>query len=92
MLASSLSKIIFLQAHQILERHLVVANTAYTMMDIKRMTHSGPVVLHTVRDKLELQLQEKANGVYNNNNKLIKVIQKKGKWERFYLWTDFDFG
>lgn len=51
-------------AHQILERHLVVANTAYTMMDIKRMTHSGPVTLHTVRDKLELQLQEKANGYY----------------------------
>ncbi|XP_034247789.1 fasciclin-1 isoform X2 [Thrips palmi] len=51
-------------AHQILERHLVVASTAYTMMDIKRMTHSGPVTLHTVRDKLELQLQEKANGYY----------------------------
>ncbi|KAK3931151.1 Fasciclin-1 [Frankliniella fusca] len=51
-------------AHQILERHLVVANTAYTMMDIKRMTHNGPVVLHTVRDRLELQLQEKANGYY----------------------------
>ena len=34
------------------------------MLDIKRMTRSGPIVLHTVRDKLELQLQEKANGIY----------------------------
>ena len=51
-------------AHQILERHLVSAPAAYTMLDIKRMTHSGPIVLHTVRDKLELQLQEKANGYY----------------------------
>ncbi|XP_052121973.1 fasciclin-1, partial [Frankliniella occidentalis] len=59
-------------AHQILERHLVVANTAYTMLDIKRMTHNGPVVLHTVRDKLELQLQEKANGATNGTGYYLK--------------------
>lgn len=60
------------QAHQILERHLVSAPTAYTMLDLKRMTRGDvPVTLHTVRDKLEIVLQEKANGDYF----LIKILK-----------------
>jgi hypothetical protein len=45
------------QARQILERHLVVADRAYTMADLKEMSNDT-VLLPTVRDHLKLKIKE----------------------------------
>jgi hypothetical protein len=45
------------QVRQILERHLVVSDRAYTMADLKEMANDT-VVLPTVRDHLRLKVKE----------------------------------
>jgi hypothetical protein len=46
------------QVRQILERHLVVADRAYTMADLKQLANDTVVVLPTVRDHLKLRIKE----------------------------------
>ncbi|XP_076287773.1 fasciclin 1 Fas1 domain-containing isoform X2 [Lasioglossum baleicum] len=50
---------------QILERHLVIANEAYTMAKLKEMKHNESIILPTVRDSLKIRVRE-AN---ENDNK-----------------------
>ena len=45
------------QVRQILERHLVVSDRAFTMADLKEMANDT-VVLQTVRDHLRLKVKE----------------------------------
>jgi hypothetical protein len=45
------------QVRQILERHLVVSDRAYTMADLKQLANDT-VVLPTVRDHLKLRIKE----------------------------------
>ncbi|XP_076656485.1 fasciclin 1 Fas1 domain-containing isoform X1 [Halictus rubicundus] len=50
---------------QILERHLVIANEAYTMAKLKEMKHNDSIILPTVRDNLKIRVRE----VNDNDNK-----------------------
>jgi hypothetical protein len=56
------------QVRQILERHLVVADRAYTMADLKQLANDT-VVLPTVRDHLKLRVKEsdksKLNAIFD---------------------------
>lgn len=45
------------QVRQILERHLVVSDRAYTMAELKQLANDT-VVLPTVRDHLKLRIKE----------------------------------
>lgn len=49
------------QVRQILERHLVVSDRAYTMADLKEMANDTEV-LPTVRDHLKLKIKESDRG------------------------------
>ena len=54
------------QTTQILERHLVVADKAYTMSQLKAMTHNGTISLSTVRDTLVLRVRESDGSEYKS--------------------------
>ncbi|XP_076395949.1 fasciclin 1 Fas1 domain-containing isoform X3 [Megachile rotundata] len=43
---------------QILERHLVVADEAYTMAKLKEMAHNDTIILPAARDSLKLRIRE----------------------------------
>ncbi|XP_078040746.1 fasciclin 1 Fas1 domain-containing isoform X2 [Augochlora pura] len=43
---------------QILERHLVIANEAYTMAKLREMKQNDSIILTTVRDSLKLRVRE----------------------------------
>ncbi|KAF3428381.1 hypothetical protein E2986_08590 [Frieseomelitta varia] len=43
---------------QILERHLVIADEAYTMAKLKEMKHNDTIVLPAARDSLKLRVRE----------------------------------
>ncbi|XP_076682285.1 fasciclin 1 Fas1 domain-containing isoform X3 [Andrena cerasifolii] len=60
---------------QILERHLVIANEAYTMAKLKEMKHNDTIVLTAVRDSLKLRVRE-----YSESYQ----IEWEGKWIRVY--------
>lgn len=50
------------QTKQILERHLVISDRAYTMADIKHLTNDTlGVLLPTLRDSLRLRIRESDN-------------------------------
>ncbi|XP_077294817.1 fasciclin 1 Fas1 domain-containing isoform X2 [Arctopsyche grandis] len=50
---------------QILERHLVISDRAYTMADIKHLTNDTlGVLLPTMRDSLRLRIRESDNSYY----------------------------
>ncbi|XP_076287774.1 fasciclin 1 Fas1 domain-containing isoform X3 [Lasioglossum baleicum] len=61
---------------QILERHLVIANEAYTMAKLKEMKHNESIILPTVRDSLKIRVRE-ANEMYQIqwNNMHIRVFR-----------------
>ncbi|XP_012283312.1 fasciclin-1 isoform X2 [Orussus abietinus] len=52
------------QSKQILERHLVVADQAYKMSQLKAMSHNGSVALTSVRDNLKLRVRELDDSYY----------------------------
>jgi hypothetical protein len=54
------------QVRQILERHLVVADRAYTMADLKQIANDT-VVLPTVRDHLKLRIKESDKSKLNSS-------------------------
>nr|CAD7574498.1 unnamed protein product [Timema californicum] len=57
---------------QILERHLVVADRAYTMLDLKRIANgNGSIALPTVRDHLKLRIKESDKSYY---------VEWQGEW------------
>ena len=60
---------------QILERHLVIANDAYTMAKLKEMQHNDTIVLTAVRDSLKLRVREQSESYQ---------IEWEGKWIRVY--------
>lgn len=55
---------------QILERHLVVADRAYTMAELKRLANDT-VVLPTIRDHLKLRIKESDKSYY---------VEWQGEW------------
>ncbi|XP_076656486.1 fasciclin 1 Fas1 domain-containing isoform X2 [Halictus rubicundus] len=61
---------------QILERHLVIANEAYTMAKLKEMKHNDSIILPTVRDNLKIRVRE-VNDIYQIqwNNLQIRVFR-----------------
>lgn len=61
---------------QILERHLVIANEAYTMAKLKEMKHNESIDLPAVRDHLKIRVRE-ANEMYQIqwNNLHIRVFR-----------------
>ncbi|XP_023702117.1 fasciclin-1 isoform X3 [Cryptotermes secundus] len=59
---------------QILERHLVVADRAYTMADLKHLANDT-VVLPTVRDHLKLRVKESDKSYY---------VEWQGEWIHVY--------
>nr|XP_012136006.1 PREDICTED: fasciclin-1 isoform X2 [Megachile rotundata] len=48
---------------QILERHLVVADEAYTMAKLKEMAHNDTIILPAARDSLKLRIREHPESV-----------------------------
>ncbi|XP_015431057.1 PREDICTED: fasciclin-1 [Dufourea novaeangliae] len=56
------------QTKQILERHLVIANEAFTMAKLKEMKHNGTIILPAARDSLKLRVREHSeNDKYDEN-------------------------
>lgn len=54
-----------LQSKNLLERHLVIADHAYTMKDLVQLSlESNSVVLPTYRDSLEVKVEEEAGRKY----------------------------
>lgn len=55
-----------LQSKNLLERHLVIADHAYTMKDLVQLSlESNSVVLPTYRDSLEVKVEEEAGRKYH---------------------------
>ncbi|KAM7361174.1 fasciclin 1 Fas1 domain-containing isoform 1-T6 [Cochliomyia hominivorax] len=53
-------------SRSILERHLVIADRAYTMKDLVAMTkESGSIVLPTFRDSLKIKVEEEAGHLHD---------------------------
>ncbi|KAK1134518.1 hypothetical protein K0M31_007299 [Melipona bicolor] len=60
---------------QILERHLVIADEAYTMAKLKEMKHNDTIVLPAARDSLKLRVRE-----YSESYQ----IEWEGNWIRVF--------
>ncbi|KAG7211300.1 hypothetical protein KM043_010598 [Ampulex compressa] len=58
---------------QILERHLVISDQAYTMAKLKEMQHNETIVLSSARDSLKLRVKE-----YGESYQ----VEWEGKWIR----------
>lgn len=52
-----------LQARSILERHLVIADKAFTMADLRSMGNDS-IVLPTIRDALTIRVREEGKRKY----------------------------
>ncbi|XP_017796354.1 PREDICTED: fasciclin-1-like, partial [Habropoda laboriosa] len=94
LLNPSASKKIFMpefsyHTKQILERHLVIADEAYTMAKLKEMKPNDTIVLPAARDSLKLRIREYSeNEKYDENAIRPETfgyqIEWKGKWIRVF--------
>jgi hypothetical protein len=57
-----------LQAHLILDRHLIVSDKIYTMNDLRDLSAGNDLILNTVRDQLKVRVQE------HDKRKFIDII------------------
>ncbi|XP_017877413.1 fasciclin-1 isoform X3 [Ceratina calcarata] len=75
---------------QILERHLVIADEAYTMAKLKEMKHNETIVLPAARDSLKLRVREQSeNDVTYDENAIHPEtfgyqIEWEGNWIRVF--------
>ncbi|XP_043251597.1 fasciclin-1 isoform X3 [Colletes gigas] len=74
---------------QILERHLVMGNEAYTMAKLKEMKHNDTIVLTAMRDKLTLRVREYSENDKHDENAIRPEtfgyqIEWEGNWIRVF--------
>ncbi|XP_033213263.1 fasciclin-1 isoform X3 [Belonocnema kinseyi] len=60
--------------NQILERHLVISENAYTMSALVQMTRNGSVHLPTARDILHIRVKETSKGGKRDENAIVPII------------------
>ncbi|XP_076766387.1 fasciclin 1 Fas1 domain-containing isoform X2 [Xylocopa sonorina] len=83
----SASKKIFMPEYsyhtkQILERHLVIADEAYTMAKLKEMKRNDTIVLPAARDSLKLRFREQGeNDKYDENAIRPETFDYQIEWE-----------
>ncbi|XP_017761182.1 PREDICTED: fasciclin-1 [Eufriesea mexicana] len=67
---------------QILERHLVIADEAYTMAKLKEMKHNDTIILPAARDSLKLRVREYSeNDKYDENMIRPETFGYQIEWE-----------
>lgn len=64
------------QARSILERHLVIADKAYTMADLRSMANNDTLVLPAIRGYLNVRVKEDDKRKYINNLRIF-IYEKK---------------
>ncbi|CAK9816421.1 FAS1 [Anthophora plagiata] len=74
---------------QILERHLVIADEAYTMAKLKEMKPNDTIVLPAARDSLKLRVREYSENEKHDENMIRPEtfgyqIEWKGNWIRVF--------
>ncbi|XP_043590213.1 fasciclin-1 isoform X3 [Bombus pyrosoma] len=73
-------------ARQILERHLVIADEAYTMAKLREMKHNETFVLPAARDSLKLRVREAGeNDTYDENMIRPKTFGYQIEWEGIWI-------
>ncbi|XP_076544328.1 fasciclin 1 Fas1 domain-containing isoform X4 [Osmia lignaria lignaria] len=73
---------------QILERHLVIADEAFTMAKLKEMKHNDTIILPAARDSLKLRIRDYGeNDKYDENAIRPETFGYQIEWEGKWIYV-----
>ncbi|XP_046142475.1 fasciclin-1 isoform X3 [Osmia bicornis bicornis] len=73
---------------QILERHLVIADEAFTMAKLKEMKHNDTIILPAARDSLKLRIRDYGeNDKYDENAIRPETFGYQIEWEGTWIYV-----
>ncbi|XP_025602312.2 fasciclin-1 isoform X3 [Athalia rosae] len=75
-------------AEQILQRHLVIAEQAYTMAKLKEMHFNDTIILPTVRDTLKLRVKETGDNVDDEGEEYDENAIRPGRPGYLVEWQN----